>query len=45
MNGYKEMLKALDKFDEYTNKDSGVTLTRLQINSKCALLSKLSKLV
>jgi hypothetical protein len=29
MNGYKEMLKALDKFDEYTNRDSGVTLTKL----------------
>ncbi len=29
MNGYKEMLKALNKFDEYTNKDSGVNLTKI----------------
>jgi len=29
LNGYKEMERALDKYDEYTNKDSGVNLTKL----------------
>jgi hypothetical protein len=29
MNGYNGLKKALDMFDGYTNKDSGVVLTRL----------------
>ena len=45
MNGYNGLKRALDKFDEYTNKDSGVTLTKFQINIKCVLLSKLSLLI
>lgn len=44
MKGYDGLKRALDKFDEYSKKDSGVILTKKLINIKCVLLGKLSKL-
>jgi hypothetical protein len=42
MDGYEGLKKAISKFDDYSNKDSGVALTKLQINAKCTLLGKIS---